>query len=211
MTSRPLLATITLAVATALLVTACDGKPEPSTTPSTPSTSPGTTGVPHSGAPAVQNPLSAKVLDGSPCDSALTTQQLEPIIGEPKPVEPSTDALGAACSFRAASGSGAGFSIGYQTKSDQGLSLAYKNVKPKADRWLDLDPIDGYPAIGYANNIGASKDDKLHCVVVVGISDRLAFSVSGTLGDKAYREGKDACDLGRVVAVEVLKNLKARA
>jgi len=159
----------------------------------------------------VQNPLPAKVLDGSPCDSALTTRQLESFLGEPKPAEPSTDALGTACSFRAASGSGAGFSIGYQTKSDQGISLPYQSVKPKAARWVELDPIDGYPAIGYANNVGAPKDDKKFCVVVVGISDQLAYSVSLGLGDKAYRDGKDSCDLGRDVAAEVLKNLKARA
>lgn len=212
MTSRHLLTTVSLVSVGALLLAACDGnRTTPSTAPSTPAPS-STAGVPNSGAPAVRNPLPAKVLDGSPCDSALTTEQLERFIGEPKPGEPSTDALGTACGWRAASGSGAGFQVGYQTKSDQGISLPYQTVKPKGvDRWLELDPIDGYPAIGYSDNIGApTKDDKLACVVVVGISDQLAYSVSSTLGDKAYREGKDSCDMGRDVAAEVLKNLKTR-
>jgi hypothetical protein len=212
MTSRHLLTTVSLVSAGVLLLAACDGnRTTPSTAPSSPASS-SAGSVPNSGAPAVQNPLPAKVLDGSPCDSALTTEQLERLLGEPKPGDPSTDPLGTACGWRAASGSGAGFQVGYQTKSDQGISLPYQTVKPKVDRWLDLDPIDGYPAIGYSDNIGApTKDDKLACVVVVGISDQLAYSVSLTLGDKAYREGKDSCLLGRDVAAEVLKNLKARA
>ncbi|SDU56388.1 Protein of unknown function [Amycolatopsis keratiniphila] len=159
----------------------------------------------------MQNPLPAKVLDGSPCESALTPEQIKTFISEPKPADPSTDALGPACDWSSASGSGAGFSISYQTKSDQGISLPYQSVKPKTARWLELDPIDGYPAIGYANNVGVSKDDKKFCVVVVGVSDQLAYSVSLGLGDKAYREGKDSCELGRDVAAEVLKNLKGRA
>jgi len=207
MTSRHLLATLALVATGTLILAACDGNrgtPTPGT--STPVASSSAAGVPNSGAPAVKNPLPAKVLDGSPCDSALTAQQLETFLGEPKPAEPSTDALGTACDWRAASGSGAGFSISYQTKSDQGISLPYKNVKPKAARWVELDPIDGYPAIGYTN----IQDDN-GCAVVVGVSDQLAYSVSLSLGDKATQQGKDGCKLGRDVAAEVLKNLKGRA
>ncbi|RSM67306.1 DUF3558 domain-containing protein [Amycolatopsis sp. WAC 01376] len=194
-------------------MSACDGgRTTPGTpTPGTPAASSSAAGVPNSGAPAVQNPLPAKVLDGSPCDSALTAQQLETFLGEPSPGNPKTDALGTACNWHAASGSGAGFSVSYQTKSDQGISLPYQSVKPKTARWLELDPIDGYPAIGYANNVGVAKDDKKFCVVVVGVSDQLAYSVSLGLGDNAYREGKDSCIAGRSVAAEVLKNLKGRA
>ncbi|MFI9449141.1 DUF3558 domain-containing protein [Amycolatopsis sp. NPDC052450] len=212
MISRHLLATFTLVAAGTLLLTACDGNRDTPGTPTPGTTAPAASssaaGVPHSGAPAVQKPLPAKALDGSPCDSALTAQQLEGFLGDPDPAKPSTDALGAACRWNASSGSGAGFTVSYQTKSDQGISLAYKNVKPKAERWMELAPIDGFPAIGYA---GKASGDERHCVVVVGISDQLAFSVSGSLGENAYREGKDACDLGRDVAVEVLKNLKGRA
>jgi len=193
-----------------LLLAACDGD---RTTPGTPApgtsapTAPSSTAVvPNSGAPAVQNPLPAKVLDGSPCDSALTPQQIETFIGEPNPGKPKTDALGTACDWSSASGSGAGFTISYQTKSDQGISLPYRNVKPKAARWVELDPIDGYPTIGYTN----IQDDN-GCAVVVGISDQLAYSVSLSLGDKATQAGKDGCELGRDVAAEVLKNLKGRA
>lgn len=208
MTSRHQLAAFVLVATGALLLSACDGdRGTPGTpTPGTPAASSSAAGVPNSGAPAVQNPLPAKVLDGSPCDSALTAQQIETFIGEPSPGKPSTDALGTACDWSSASGSGAGFQIGYQTKSDQGISLPYKNVKPKAARWVELDPIDGYPAIGYTN---IQDDDG--CAVVVGVSDQLAYSVSLSLGDKASQAGKDGCKLGRDVAVEVLKNLKGRA
>ncbi|MEU9685860.1 DUF3558 domain-containing protein [Amycolatopsis japonica] len=191
-----------------LLLSACDGnRTTPGIpTPGTPAASSSAAGVPNSGAPAVQNPLPAKVLDGSPCDSALTPQQIETFIGEPSPGKPKNDALGTACDWSSASGSGAGFQISYQTKSDQGISLPYKNVKPKAARWVELEPIDGYPAIGYTN----IQDDN-GCAVVVGVSDQLAYSVSLSLGDKATQQGKDGCKLGRDVAAEILKNLKGRA
>ncbi|WET79653.1 DUF3558 domain-containing protein [Amycolatopsis sp. QT-25] len=195
-----------------LLLAACDGNRATPGTPTagtnSPTASPSTAGLPHSGAPAVQNPLPAKVLDGSPCDSALTVQQLESFLGEPDPAKPSTDALGTACRWNAASGSGAGFTVSYQTKSDQGISLAYQSVKSEVARWVELTPIDGYPAIGYGGN---APGDERHCVVVVGVSDQLAYSVSLSRGDKAGREGKDSCILGRDVAAEVLKNLKGRA
>ncbi len=48
-------------------------------------------------------------------------------------------------------------------------------------------------------------------MVVVGIADDLAYSVSLSVGDSAARAGKDACDLGRGVADTVLTNLKAKA
>ena len=194
-----------------LLLSACTGNRTVSGTPSA-SLSPtvATTDVPNSGAPKVENPLPAKVLDGSPCDSALTPQQLTDFIGETtRAAIPKTDALGTACDWGNPD-TGAGFNIGYQTRSDQGLSLTYKNAKPDSARWVELDPVQSYPAVAYvAKGLNVAK--KQDCVIVVGISDNLAYSISLTIGDNAVRQGKDACLLGRDVADAVMTNLKARA
>ncbi|GAB3139753.1 DUF3558 domain-containing protein [Amycolatopsis stemonae] len=146
------------------------------------------------------------VLTGNPCDSALTPDQVSTFLGDATSGKPSDTALGPLCNWSSTSGSGAGFAISYQTKSDQGISLAYQNIQPKAARWKPLDPIQGFPAVAYANF-----DDKRGCAVVVGVTDELAFSVGLTLGDKAASEGKDCFDIAPQVADAVMSNVKARA
>ena len=198
-----------MAIAGAALLTACSGgraTPSVSNVP----TSASAAEVPNSGAPKVDNPLPAKVLDGAPCDNALTSDQLSGFLGQTSTPKSNNDALGASCTWTSASGSGASILVGYQTESDQGISLAYKNVKPKAARWADLEPVQGYPAAGYVD-IGLDSANKRNCVVVVGVSDELAYSVSLIIGDKAAAQGKDACELGRNVADAVMTNLKQRA
>jgi hypothetical protein len=162
--------------------------------------------LPNSGAPKVDNPLPTKVLEGSPCDSALTEQQLTDYLGQPGAAKPKDSELGPMCDWASTSGSGAGILVAFETKTGQGLSLTYKVEKPKASRWVDdLAPVQGYPAVGYVD-VGAS--GQRSCVIVVGVADDLAYSVSLVLGSDS---GKDACQLGRGVADTVLTNLKARA
>lgn len=154
----------------------------------------------------MDNPLPAKVMDGSPCDSALTEQELTDYLGQPGAAKPKDSELGPMCDWASTSGSGAGILVAYETKTGQGLSLTYKVEKPKAGRWVDdLAPVQGYPAVGYVD-VGAS--GQRSCVIVVGVADDLAYSVSLVLGSDS---GKDACQLGRGVADTVLTNLKARA
>jgi hypothetical protein len=195
----------TLAAACGLLLTSCTGErgtasPAPSTADST------TAALPHSGAPKVDTPLPSTVLEGSPCDTALTREQLTDFLGEPTQGRASDDTLGSACNWSSNSGSGASIAVNYQVKSDQGLSLAYQNVQPQAARWKPIAPIQSFPAVAYANS-----DDKRACVIVVGVSDELAYSVALTLGDKATSEGKDSFDAGPEVAAAVLTNIKARS
>lgn len=201
--------TISVVVGSALLVSSCTGNRTTPGTASTP-TSSGSAATPTSDAPTVENPLPAKVLDGGPCGSALTADQLSSFLGKTSPAKSSEDSLGNACGWTSASGSGAAASVGYQTKSDQGIGLAFQSVKPTAARWDNLDAIQGYPAVGYVPS-GVDPTDKRNCVVVVGISDKLAYSVSLTLGDRAASEGKDSCVIGRDIADAVMTNLKQRA
>jgi hypothetical protein len=194
----------------AFFVTGCnDGNKTAGTASPQPSST--AADLPNSGAPKVDNPLPAKVLDGSPCDTALTTEQLTGFLGEPSAPKAKDEVLGPSCTWTSASGSGAGILVGYETKTGQGISLTYKNEKPKADRWVDdLQPVQGYPVVGYVEQ-GIDPADKRDCVITVGVSDELAFSISLILGDKSAAAGKDACQLGRGVADTVLTNLKARA
>jgi hypothetical protein len=200
-------ATITIATIAGcgLLLSGCTEK-RGSATPAPSSVGTSTSALPHDGAPKVDAPLPATALAGSPCESALTPDQVSTFLGDATSGKPSDSALGPLCNWSSSSGSGAGFAISYQTKSDQGISLAYQNIQPKAARWKPLDPIQGFPAVAYANF-----DDKRACVIVVGVSDELAFSVGLTLGDKATSEGKDSFDVAPQVADTVLTNLKARA
>ncbi|WP_328446757.1 DUF3558 domain-containing protein [Amycolatopsis sp. NBC_00438] len=165
-----------------------------------------TTETPDSGAPQVSDPLSADALDGSPCETALTSDQVSTFLGDATRGRESDSQLGPICNWSSNTGSGAGIAISYQTKSDQGIGLAYRNVQPVAARWQPLEPIQGFPAVAYANS-----DDIRACVIVVGVTDELAFSIGLTLGDKATSEGKDSFDLGRQVADVVALNLKAKA
>ena len=207
---------VSAAAAGAVLLSACSGgtvtgvASTTSVSSSTGASSSSTAAVPHSGAPKVTSPLPAKVLDGSPCDSALTSTQLTHFLGQTAPPKPSTDALGTACDWHNAGLNGSGFQISYQTKSQNGISLAYESVKPTASRWVDLAPIQGYPAIGYVAP-GVDPTDKLSCVIVVGVTDELAYSVVLTLSDESAAQHKDACMLGPDVADAVMTNLKARA
>lgn len=200
---------ITTALLGSTLLAACTSSPSIPGTATTPTSQPAAA-VPHSGAPKVSNPLPAKVLDGSPCDSALTTGQLTEFLGQPGAPKRKTDVLGTTCSWTDTIGSGVRLQVGYDTKSDQGISLAYQNVKPKADRWVELEPIQNYPAIGYAN-VDLEPGKKRSCTVVVGVTDELTYSVGLILSDRAAAQDKDACTLGRVAADAVMTNLKKRA
>ncbi|GHG43360.1 MULTISPECIES: DUF3558 domain-containing protein [Amycolatopsis] len=201
---RRVLATTAAVITGIAVLTSCTGDRR---TPGTASPAPSSSAeLPNSGAPKVDNPLPAKVLEGSPCDSALTEQQLTDYLGQPGTAKPKDSELGPMCDWASTSGSGAGILVAYETKTGQGLSLTYKVEKPKASRWVDdLAPVQGYPAVGYVD-VGAG--GQRSCVIVVGVADDLAYSVSLVLGSDS---GKDACQLGRGVADTVLTNLKARA
>ncbi len=49
-----------------------------------------------------------------------------------------------------------------------------------------MEPVQGYPAVGYVDT-GIDPQHKRSCVVTVGVSDELAYSVSLTLGDNRRR------------------------
>jgi hypothetical protein len=162
------------------------------------------------GAPPVQNPLPAKVLDGSPCDTALTNADVKEFIGNSDPAKHDEDPTGQICFWYNAAGSGARIGVTYQTEIDGGLRLAYKNVKPTAVRWDVLQPIQGYPAVSYLP-AGDDPNAKSQCHIVVAVADNLSYSVGMVVSNNAQQRGIDGCTAGRDVADRVMTNLKARA
>jgi hypothetical protein len=203
--NRQSIITLTVGAACVALLTACNGERGTATPAPTSSATTGSD-VPGNGAPAVANPLPDQVLEGSPCDTALTTTQVSDFLGNTGPGKAEDAELGPLCQWDSTSGSGAGLTVGYDTKSDQGLGLAYKNTKPKSTLWKELSPVQEYPAIAYGD-----ATDKRLCNVVVGVTDKLTYGVTLILGDKAAADGKDACEIGRSVADAVMTNLKARS
>lgn len=161
--------------------------------------------------PKVQNPLPSKVLDGDPCQTALTPSQISTYFGgDAIALRSGSDGLGATCDYGNVRTSSHAL-VGYETKAGGGIGISYQTKKNTAKRWVELDPVQGYPAIGYAPAYLDEAHPKRNCVVVVGTSDQFAYSVSLTLSDNATAEGKDACMIGRTIADGVMTNLKARA
>src|SRR5690606_21660742 len=90
------------------------------------SQSPGGGRLPHSGAPAVSDPLPESVLPEDPCD-AFTREQVEAAVGDNAP-EGKREELptGPTCTWQDTE-SGACFGAFYSTTLRQGLSAYYKN------------------------------------------------------------------------------------
>lgn len=196
-------------IAISAILTGCTGHP----TPGNPSPGPGSATSSSSaatGAPKVQNPLPAKVIEGSPCDTALTPADIKEFIGAPDPAKLDETPSGPMCFWTNAAGNGAAISVFFHTKDTEGLSLTYRNIKPTAARFEELQPIQGYPAVAF---LAAGLDPKLatSCHVEVGISDTLTYAADLNLSDKASGKGIDACTASRDVADRVMTNIKGRA
>ncbi|HVW40579.1 MAG TPA: DUF3558 domain-containing protein [Amycolatopsis sp.] len=209
-------AAIALMCAGAGLLAACSGgtvggTPSPATSNAPSSTSSAeSSSASLANAPKVPMPLPATVLDGSPCNSALTMEQVVTFIGTPKaPQSDDTIPTGPACTWSNASGAGGQIGVNYETKIGGGWSAAYRNLKGNSDRW-EPTTLQGYPAVA-ATNRGEDQSITGRCDVTVGIRDDLSFAVSLTLSNNARTRGVDSCEGAKDIADSVLTNLKGRA
>lgn len=207
---------IAVACACAGLLVGCSSDPilgtpaSGSTTATTTASTSGAPGPADSGeAPTVQNPLPASVLDGNPCDSALTTEQVASFIGTTKAPQRSDIATGPQCTWFSVDGVSGQISVYYNTKAGGGLNATYRNVRPDADRWEPM-TLQGYPAVATAQK-GLSQSTTGACNAFVGISNDLTFGVGLVLGDNARERGVDSCAGVQKVANAVLTNLKGRS
>ncbi|MCP2252931.1 Protein of unknown function (DUF3558) [Prauserella aidingensis] len=204
--------------AVSLVAAACgsesDGQaqPEPSGVgPSSASAAPssaedGGQELPHSGAPAVTNPLPKSVLDGDPCTDALTQAQAKKFLGDAvTSVDADEPRLGPGCRWSNRSVL-ASFTLNYDTAVGQGLSATYANAKTQEDNFAEIDPIGGFPAVQYWDD-----GQERNCNTVVGVADEYAVGISLTLGTNSAEEGEDPCEASRTVMERVVGNLKAKA
>lgn len=176
--------------------------PAPTSAVSSPTEVPA--GLPHSGAPKVQNPLPALVFDQPPCESALTTKQLDDLLGTAPTGKPEELATGPTCHWSKRE-TGALITVGYGTKVPDGLSAAYKNVAAQATYWKPMPDVQGFPNVAYSTTSDGPPDDM--CSLGVGIADNLGFYIGVTIGRN--KQGQvDPCEATRMVADMVLTNLK---
>ena len=213
--SRRFSAAVAVVCVGAGLLAACSGGTVGGTpSPATGSTSASSSAVASSsassgGVPKVPSPLSASALDGSPCDSALTTEQVTTFIGTPKTPERTDDfATGPRCTWFSA-GSGGQIGVFYETKIGGGMDVIYRNVKPKSGRW-EPTTVQGYPAVAGTDK-GMDQSITGTCNVTVGIRDDLVFGVGLSLSDNARKRGVDSCQGAEDIANTVLTNLKGRS
>ena len=168
------------------------------------SQSPGGGRLPHSGAPAVSDPLPESAIPEDPCD-AFTREQVEYALGDDAPEGERGDvATGPACAWQDTD-SGAGFKAFFGTVGGEGLSSYYQNTQPESEEWEELPPIHGFPAVAF--QITA---DGMNCQVVAGLADEYTVAVAANPSRAKIGE-LDPCDLAQEMAELLVENLKERA
>jgi uncharacterized protein DUF3558 len=144
------------------------------------------------------------VFSEHPCLSALTNAQLQALAGEVPVARHTDDDTGPACQWQKES-TGGTIDVGYMINVTGGLNQVYQQQQNSA--YHQPLTIDGYPALAY--NVGQSTPIG-DCGVAVGIADNLVFEAGLVVGSDRY--GKtNPCDGAKVVAQDVLENLKAAA
>ncbi|MCP2256292.1 Protein of unknown function (DUF3558) [Prauserella aidingensis] len=207
---------VAVLAAVAVVAAACsnesDGQAEPegSLSPSAPSSAPASSeassNLPHSGAPAVDNPLPKSALGGDVCTEALTEAQAKELLGDAVTSKSSdSSTLGPGCSWSNQS-SHAGFTLNYDVNGGQGISAAYANAKPKMDQFTETDPIGGFPVVQYRDN-----DDDRTCTSMVGLADEYAAVMTLTIGTEGAETGQNPCEASLLVLERVVGNLKEKS
>lgn len=187
----------TLIVGAVALATGCS-----SNSPSTPPAGVGGSAPVSStsaAAPPVSDPLPASVFDKHPCESALTTAQLNQLINVVPPARHTDNQAGPSCGWTKPSPL-AIIDVAWMTGVHGGLSqvVAAQQNAP----FHESTTVSGYPGLSYN-----SEQPTHDCHVAVGIADSLVFDVA--FGADAAKVSP--CDGATQVAQKVLANLKAAA
>ncbi|EHR48598.1 Protein of unknown function (DUF3558) [Saccharomonospora marina XMU15] len=164
----------------------------------------GGSGLPHSGAPAVADPLPESALAGDPCDAMTRQQTVEALGSGASDGRHGENAAGSFCQWSDPV-TGGGFLLGFSTKTREGLSAYYANTKPQRPVFRDAGPIGGFPAVEYKRS-----EDSIDCAVAVGLADEYALDIVVTLSRRNM--GKvDSCEPAKRLASVAVGNLKERA
>ncbi|MER7862682.1 DUF3558 domain-containing protein [Amycolatopsis japonica] len=197
---RPTAAFITLAtLASVALLGGCSdqksGTPTPTSAPST--------GLPSNGAPAVADPITNTAgVETDPC-SAIPNPVIESIGGKVKRTDLEKLSMGNSCAwiFQEAPNT---VSAGLVTGNKDGLSALYaQNATGGLTTFKPVDPVNGYPAVIYANG----GEGRGTCTLAVGVRNDLVYTVIPRLSDD-HPSFSDPCGMATKVAEAALKNLK---
>lgn len=207
-------ALVASAVLSVVVLSGCSEEPEqgdptgalpPTGTPS--SSQANTTGLPHSGAPKVANPIAdTSRWEADPC-SVLSADQISSLgLTPPQPQREDTPNAGVGCYWEFDSDSASGFVARFANAgARQGLSNLYKHKQlGNAKVFEELPPVDGFPAV-----IAMPKDHRGdgECAVSVGLRDDLLFSADMT-ADPSIPQGKDPCEWAAKVAALAVQTMK---
>lgn len=202
---RPSTVVIVLCASLGLL-TGCgsDTSPGNATTASTSAAI--TSGPPDSGAPGVDDPLKTDSIDNTPCNAA-TAKQLESFGGKLK--NSSTDPVlskSKACGWVFEDGWGT-ITAGTILENSRGLSSLYsKQAKGQLTSFQPLPPIEGYPAVLYADG-GRIGDGQ--CSLAVGLRNDRSYVVGTDLGLQNSHYA-NPCELATKLAEFAIQYLKGR-
>lgn len=190
--------------------TVSQGEPAPvttTTTDTTDTTDPSETGdpggdLPTDGAPAVTDPLDTATFQQDPCRALTADQSTQLNVGSSG--KSRDGALGNGCEWANADTLGSTI-IDFLDKDPRGLSAVYQaNKQGKWAYFEELSPIEGFPAV--ARDLVDDRD-KGQCAIVVGVSDKVAFSLFLYLS-RANTGQKDPCEVASQVAGMALQTMK---
>ena len=198
---------------TAGCTTVSQGEPAPATTGTTETTTqspPSETDdpaeeLPTDGAPAVTDPLDTTAFQANPCTALTAAQSTELNVGSSG--KPGEEALGNVCTWANLETGGMAI-LAFLDKDPRGLSAVYR--ADKEGKWAyfeELSPIEGFPAV--ARDLTDDRE-KGTCSIVVGVSDKIAFSLFLQLS-LANSGQKDPCDTASLVAGDALQTMKQGA
>ncbi|MBA0126711.1 DUF3558 domain-containing protein [Haloechinothrix sp. YIM 98757] len=162
--------------------------------------------LPHSGAPAVEDPIEDTAVFENDICSVLTEEQLASLPVEVTEAEPDPENdIGPTCNWRTDTRDES-FGGSLLTTDGEGLSSSYENAEAGgSELFMELDPIDGYPAIAVDLNDG--REDG-YCNVAVGLRDDLSFY----LGLDAIRDSSpyhdDPCGAAYEIAGMAVETMK---
>ncbi len=196
------------AAALAVVTTACStptvgGTPAPTSSVSSDSKLP-------SGAPHVANPLDVSRAQASPC-SVLTAAQISSV-GIVATGKSSDSAVGPACDWDDTSAIPSPVSIGvrFVTKTSGGLSSLYvqaDSLKKAGGYFEPIDPIQGYPALLYAQYDDRKATTNAACNLGIGVSDTLQIAFGVTVTHPSPQS--DPCTIDKKAADLMMTTLKA--
>ncbi|MFJ4102520.1 DUF3558 domain-containing protein [Amycolatopsis japonica] len=193
---------IALTAATAILLSGCSEKKPGDPSPAQPPAS-SSAGLPSNGAPAVTDPIAnTATVEKDPC-SAIPTTEIEAIGGKVERTRTVNLSEGINCSWlfvEAPSTLSGGLVVG----NKKGLSALYAQKSTGGlTTFKPVDPIEGYPAVIYANG----SEGRGTCTLAVGIRDDLVYTVIPHLSS-GNPLVEDPCGMATKVAAAAIKNLK---